>query len=57
MGLLTISNIFMTIAWYEHLKHKDSPLCVVGLCDVGKRVTGVYRHQALVAQLAGSNIR
>ena len=24
--LLTISNIFMTIAWYGHLKYKDSAL-------------------------------
>lgn len=24
--LLTISNIFMTIAWYGHLKYKASPL-------------------------------
>lgn len=24
--LLTISNVFMTIAWYGHLKYKDSPL-------------------------------
>ncbi|MBI3810653.1 MAG: DMT family protein [Nitrospirae bacterium] len=24
--LLTISNIFMTIAWYGHLKYKDSML-------------------------------
>jgi hypothetical protein len=24
--LLTISNIFMTIAWYGHLKYKGSPL-------------------------------
>jgi uncharacterized protein (DUF486 family) len=24
--LLTISNIFMTMAWYGHLKFKDSPL-------------------------------
>lgn len=24
--LLTISNIFMTIAWYGHLKFKNSPL-------------------------------
>src|SRR5256886_2599515 len=24
--LLTISNIFMTIAWYGHLKHKSAPL-------------------------------
>ena len=25
-ALLTISNIFMTAAWYGHLKYKDSPL-------------------------------
>lgn len=24
--LLTISNIFMTFAWYGHLKFKDSPI-------------------------------
>ncbi len=24
--LLTISNIFMTMAWYGHLRYKDSPL-------------------------------
>ena len=24
--LLTISNIFMTVAWYGHLKYKNSPL-------------------------------
>jgi uncharacterized protein (DUF486 family) len=24
--LLTISNIFMTFAWYGHLKHKSAPL-------------------------------
>jgi uncharacterized protein (DUF486 family) len=27
--LLTISNIFMTIAWYGHLKHKSAPLFAV----------------------------
>ncbi|MCC6422000.1 MAG: DMT family protein [Phycisphaerales bacterium] len=27
--LLTISNIFMTFAWYGHLKHKDRALWVV----------------------------
>lgn len=26
IALLTISNIFMTFAWYGHLKYKDSPL-------------------------------
>lgn len=24
--LLTISNVFMTIAWYGHLRYKNSPL-------------------------------
>ncbi|MEW6515488.1 MAG: DMT family protein [candidate division FCPU426 bacterium] len=27
--LLSISNIFMTFAWYGHLKYKDSPLPLV----------------------------
>lgn len=27
--LLTISNIFMTVAWYGHLKYKNSPLWIV----------------------------
>ncbi|HCD38797.1 MAG TPA: hypothetical protein DEQ77_08820, partial [Candidatus Omnitrophica bacterium] len=27
--LLSISNIFMTIAWYGHLKYKNSPLWMV----------------------------
>jgi uncharacterized protein (DUF486 family) len=26
--LLTISNIFMTIAWYGHLKYKKTPLMI-----------------------------
>lgn len=26
---LTVSNIFMTFAWYGHLKYKDSPLWIV----------------------------
>ena len=33
--LLTISNIFMTIAWYGHLKYKDSPLRIVILASWG----------------------
>jgi uncharacterized protein (DUF486 family) len=28
VALLTISNIFMTFAWYGHLKHRSSPLWV-----------------------------
>jgi uncharacterized protein len=27
--LLTISNVFMTFAWYGHLKYKDRPLWLV----------------------------
>jgi uncharacterized protein len=27
--LLTLSNIFMTIAWYGHLKYKSAPLLAV----------------------------
>lgn len=33
--LLTVSNIFMTIAWYGHLKYKDSPLWAVILASWG----------------------
>jgi len=29
IGLLIISNIFMTFAWYGHLKHKSAPLFMV----------------------------
>lgn len=29
--LLTVSNIFMTFAWYGHLKYKSSPLFIVVL--------------------------
>lgn len=28
IALLTVSNIFMTIAWYGHLKYKTSPLWI-----------------------------
>ena len=33
--LLTISNIFMTFAWYGHLKYRDKPLAVVILASWG----------------------
>lgn len=29
IGLLIASNVFMTVAWYGHLKYKASPLLVV----------------------------
>ena len=33
--LLTISNIFMTFAWYGHLKYKDTALWIVILVSWG----------------------
>ncbi len=33
--LLSISNIFMTFAWYGHLKYKSSPLWIVILASWG----------------------
>ena len=33
--LLVLSNIFMTFAWYGHLKHKDSRLWIVILVSWG----------------------
>jgi uncharacterized protein len=29
IGLLVLSNLFMTFAWYGHLKHTSSPLWMV----------------------------
>jgi uncharacterized protein (DUF486 family) len=33
--LLTVSNVFMTFAWYGHLKHKDQPLSKMILVSWG----------------------
>jgi uncharacterized protein len=33
--LLTCSNIFMTFAWYGHLKFKDKPIAIVVLASWG----------------------
>jgi len=35
IGLLVASNIFMTFAWYGHLKYKASPLIAVILISWG----------------------
>jgi len=35
IALLTVSNIFMTVAWYGHLKFKESPLWIVILISWG----------------------
>jgi len=33
--LLTVSNVFMTFAWYGHLKHKNAPLWAAILVSWG----------------------
>ena len=35
IALLTCSNVFMTFAWYGHLKYKDKPLLFVILTSWG----------------------
>lgn len=35
IGLLVLSNVFMTFAWYGHLKYKAAPLIVVILISWG----------------------
>lgn len=35
IGLLLLSNIFMTFAWYGHLKYKSSPLLIVIMVSWG----------------------
>ena len=35
VGLLCLSNFFMTVAWYGHLKFKNSPLVTVILVSWG----------------------
>lgn len=35
IGLLLLSNIFMTVAWYGHLKYKSSPIHWVILASWG----------------------
>jgi hypothetical protein len=35
IGLLLISNVFMTIAWYGHLRFKSSPLWMVIVASWG----------------------
>jgi uncharacterized protein len=35
IGLLTVSNIFMTFAWYGHLKFRNYPIWIVILASWG----------------------
>jgi uncharacterized protein (DUF486 family) len=47
--LLFISNIFMTLAWYGHLKFKDKPLWLVIVASWAlagaSQALRVYPHQ------------
>lgn len=35
IGLLLLSNMFMTVAWYGHLKYKSAPILMVILISWG----------------------
>jgi uncharacterized protein (DUF486 family) len=35
LGMLVVSNVFMTFAWYGHLKYKTAPLLIVILVSWG----------------------
>lgn len=35
IAMLTVSNVFMTFAWYGHLKYKSSPIWVAILASWG----------------------
>ena len=35
IGLLLVSNVFMTFAWYGHLRHKAAPLWIAILVSWG----------------------
>jgi uncharacterized protein (DUF486 family) len=41
VGLLVISNIFMTFAWYGHLKFKSTPLLIVIFISWGLRYLNI----------------
>ena len=52
--LLVCSNVFMTFAWYGHLKFKDSPLLVAILVSWG--IAFVEYCFAVPANRYGSNV-
>jgi len=45
--LLTISNVFMTFAWYGHLKFRESPLWLAILMESSCRVR-IYRRRRIL---------
>lgn len=42
IGLLIVSNVFMTLAWYGHLKFKQSPLWLAVILSWGLALVRVY---------------
>lgn len=40
--LLTISNVFMNLAWYGHLRFKNSPIWIAILASWGIRVLRIH---------------
>jgi uncharacterized protein (DUF486 family) len=51
--LLTVSNVFMTVAWYGHLKFKSKPLLLVILVSWG--IAFFEYRPASAGQSLGSN--
>jgi hypothetical protein len=45
--MLFVSNLFMTVAWYGHLKHRDAPLARVILASWGIAVYSPYQLKIL----------
>lgn len=55
IGLLILSNIFMTFAWYGHLKFKAAPLLMVILVSWGIAFFNMFfRFRLTGLAMAGS---
>ena len=54
IALLIVSNIFMTFAWYGHLKHKAAPLYLAILASWG--IAFFEYCLAVPANRMGSNV-
>ncbi|WP_326524102.1 DMT family protein [Sphingomonas sp.] len=54
IGLLVVSNIFMTFAWYGHLKHKAAPIWAAILVSWG--IAFFEYCLAVPANRMGSNV-
>ena len=49
--LLFFSNVFMTFAWYGHLKHKSAPLPIVILASWG---IAFFEYLFMFRQIVGA---